>query len=391
MLLDLIILAVLVSAIFRGRDIGFVQQLFSTGGFFGGLFLGAWLQPLTVNLVQGQANRSLITIVTTVGMAFLFLAIGELIGIYTKRRLLTRREGNANRLDNGLGAVISVASVLIAVWLGAAILRSLPAGGLQTQANESNIINYLDAQLPYAPDVIASIGHLIDPNGFPQVFIGGNERDPGVVNLPDSSALNQAVAQSRASVVKIVGRGCGGIVDGSGFVVGSNIVVTNAHVIAGIDRQFVTDSDGTHSAVAVWFDPDLDIAILRVSNLAGSPLPLRRDLVTNKTAAVVLGYPGGGSFTANPASVLDQFTATGRDIYGRGSTDRAVYELAADVEPGNSGGPLVNAAGEVIGVIFARSTSYQNVGYALTMDKVISAVSQASARNSQVDTRSCAE
>jgi S1-C subfamily serine protease len=191
-------------------------------------------------------------------------------------------------------------------------------------------------------------------------------------------------------VVKIVGQGCGGLVDGSGFVVGSNLVVTNAHVVAGISRQFVVDSDGTHSATAIWFDPELDLAILRVANLAGQPLQLAGGIVPDKTAAVVLGYPGGGSFTANPASVLDQFTATGRDIYSRGVTDRSIYELAADIEPGNSGGPLVTADGKVIGVIFARSTTYDNVGYALTMDTVIDAISKASARNNAVDTGSCA-
>lgn len=386
MIIDLIIIVVLISAIFRGREIGFVQQFFSTVGFFGGLFIGASLQPTTVKLVEGQANRSLVTLLTTLGIAFLLLAVGELIGAILKRKLVDRKTPLGNKVDNSFGMVLSVLSILIAVWLSAAVVKSLPFDGFRQQLSDSKIVSSLENNLPYAPNIIAGLGHLIDPNGFPQVFIGTPDRDPGQINLPSSSELNDAVVKDRASVVKIVGQGCGGLVDGSGFVVGSNLVVTNAHVVAGISRQFVVDSNGRHSATAVWFDPDLDLAILRVSNLAGEPLPLKDEPVADRTAAVVLGYPGGGSFTANPASILDQFIATGRDIYGRGVSDRNVYEIAADIEPGNSGGPLVNAAGEVIGVIFARSTSYDNVGYALTMDAVIDAISKASAANSPVST-----
>lgn len=388
MIVDLLIVLLLISAVFRGREIGFVQQLFSTVGFFGGLLLGAWLQPHTVNLVQGQASRSLVTLVTTLGMAFLLLAVGEVIGIVLKRRL---QMGKLNPLDNGFGSLLSMASVLVAVWLSATVIKTLPFDGLQEQVRESKIATNLSQHLPYAPNIIAGLGHLIDPNGFPQVFTGGEPNPPAKINLPSSSQLAAAVNKDRESVVKIVGRGCGGIVDGSGFVVGDDMVATNAHVVAGIDRQFVTDSNGTHSAVAIWFDPNLDLAILRVANLAGDPLPMSSKIVPDHTPAAVMGYPGGGGFTANPASVLDQFVAAGRNIYGRGVTNRSIYEIASDVEPGNSGGPLVTADGTVVGVIFARSTTYNDVGYALTMEKVISAVSKASASGSTVDTGSCAE
>lgn len=386
MIIDIFIVLLLISAVFRGREIGFVQQLFSTTGFFGGLLLGAWLQPHTTTLVEGQASRSFVTLLTTLGIAFLGLVIGEMTGILLKRKL---QMGKFNKVDNGLGSVLSVLSILVAVWLSAAVIKSLPYPGLQQQVRDSNIATSLSDRLPYAPGFIASLGHLIDPNGFPQVFTDWRRDPPPQINIPSSSALAEAVSKDRDSVVKIVGQGCGGVVDGSGFVVGEDMVVTNAHVVAGIDRQYVTDKNGTHSATAIWFDPKLDLAILQVSNLAGDPLPLSSDIAADGTAAAVLGYPGGGGFVANPAAVIDQFTATGRDIYGRSVTSRSIYELGADVEQGNSGGPLVNADGTVIGVIFARSTSYENIGYALTMDKVIQAISQASAQNRAVATGSC--
>lgn len=387
MILDVLIVLFVISAVFRGREIGFVQQLLSTVGFFGGLLLGAWLQPHTVALAHGEINRTIVTLITTLGLAFLFLTIGEYFGALLKRRL---KMGRADRVDNGLGAIVSVLTVLIAVWLSAAVMKSLPFPGLQEEVRSSRIASTLNRNLPYAPNIIAGIGHLIDPNGFPQVFSGGEPTPPERINLPSSSALRAAVTKDRASVVKIIGQGCGGIVDGSGFVVGDDMVVTNAHVVAGIKRQYVQDSGGTHSATTIWFDPTLDLAILRVSNLAGDTLLVNQNLVPRNTAAAVLGYPGGGGFTANPASVLNQFTAAGRDIYGRGHSERSVYEIAGDVEQGNSGGPLVTADGTVIGVIFAKSTTYDNVGYALTMDQIVPAIRQASAQGGSVSTGSCA-
>lgn len=388
MIFDAVIIIFILSAVFRGREIGLVQQLFSTIGFFGGLLLGAVLQPHVITQVSGQANRSILTIAITLGMAFLLLVIGEIVGATLKHKL---QMGKFDSIDNLFGSVISVVSVLIAVWLGASVIKTLPVMGLQEELNNSRIVVALTDTLPYAPDVIAGLGSLISPNGFPQVFINGERSRPAQINLPAASELNAAVAKTRESVVKIVGQGCGGIVDGSGFVVGNDMVVTNAHVVAGITRQFVTDNAGNHSATVIWFDSKLDIAVLRVPNLSGDPLALNTDIASDGSAAAVLGYPGGGAFTANPASIIEQFTATGRDIYGRGNSQRQVYEIASDVEPGNSGGPLVNAAGEVIGVIFARSTSYEDIGYALTADQAADAVSKASARGSAVSTGSCAE
>jgi S1-C subfamily serine protease len=388
MLIDLIIIIFAVSALYRGREIGFVRQLFSTAGFFGGLFLGAWLQPYTINWGHSQAARLLITLLTTLGCAMILFSVGEFIGLKLKHRVLLKR---INRLDNGFGGLLSIISLLLTAWLTAAILTSLPASGLRSTVQSSRIISGLNRVLPSAPEVISGLGHLIDPNGFPQVFIGGEPSPSGPVALPALGDLQTAVTKDRASVVKLEGQGCGGIVEGSGFVVGSNLVATNAHVVAGIHHPYVEDDNGSHSGTVIWFDPNLDFAVLRVSNLAGKSLVISDKHVATGTPGVVLGYPGGGSFTANPAAVMDQFTAVGRDIYGRGQTSRDVYELRANVIPGNSGGPLVAKDGAVIGVIFAESTTYKHVGYALTTSQISDAINQAAARNRTVGTGQCAE
>lgn len=386
--IDIIVILFLVSSIFRGREVGFVRQLFSTVGFFGGLWLGTLLAPHTVQLVHSQGARSFVTLLTTLGCAFLLLSVGEYVGILLKSRVTLKQ---LNEVDNVLGSGLALVSVLLGVWLSASIAVSLPFPGLQSAIKGSSIISALDRKLPPATTIVADLSHLIDPNGFPQVFNGIEPAPNSNVPLPDLGAMQAAVQKDQASVVKVEGQGCGGIVEGSGFVVAKNLIATNAHVVAGIGTPYVLDSNGTHRATAVWFDPNLDFAVLRVSDLAGKPLTINSGEVARGTASAVLGYPGGGNFTASVAAVLDEFAATGRNIYNQGNTTRNIYELKATIIPGNSGGPLVDKNGTVIGVVFAESTSYNHVGYALQTKPVVQEIKQAETRNRQVSTGGCAE
>lgn len=388
MLIDVVIVLFVISALYRGREIGFVRQAGSTAGFFGGLFLGAWLEPRTVNLVHSQASRVGVTLLTTLGCALILMTIGEYIGLRLKHRVLLKR---INSLDNGFGALLGGVSLLLSAWLVAGIIGALPFPGLQMALQDSRIISGLNRRLPPVPTVIADLGHLIDPNGFPQVFIGSEPAPRGAASMPSLGDLQTAIKRDQASVVKVEGHGCGGVVEGSGFVAGTGLVATNAHVVAGIRSPYVQDSNGLHGSTVVWFDPDLDFAVLRVNGLTGHSLTIDNSRVSPDTPAAVLGYPGGGPLTAGSAAVMNEFTATGRNIYGRGSTDRDVYEIRADVIPGNSGGPLVAKDGRVIGVIFAESTTYQHVGYALTTAQVTNELNQAATRSQAVSTGGCAE
>ncbi len=388
MIIDILIVIFAISALYRGREIGFVRQLCSTVGFFGGLFLGAWLEQYTVHLAHSQTGRSIITLLTTLGCALIFLTIGEIIGIKLKHKVRLRQ---INVLDNGFGGLLSVVSLLLAIWLLAAVVNSLSVPALQSELRNSRIVSGLNRALPNAPTVISDLGKLVDPNGFPQVFIGGEPAPNKQVRVPSLGELQSAVNQDRASVVKIAGQGCGGVVEGSGFVVGSNLVATNAHVVAGIHHPYVQDSNGQHGSTVIWFDPNLDFAVLRVSNLAGHSLVINDRNAPIGTPAAALGYPGGGPFMATPAAISNQFTASGRDIYNRGHTLRAVYELQANIISGDSGGPLVAKDGTVIGVIFAESTDYQHVGYALTSDQVTGEINQAAAQNQPVSSGQCTE
>jgi S1-C subfamily serine protease len=375
MLVDLIIVLVVGLSIHRNWGGGFLRPFWASLGFFGGLVLGRLLETFTLKLFHTPDGRAIVTVVSIFGPALLGLSLGELVGL--KLKIRSNNHPKLNIVDNVLGSLLTAASILLSVWLGAAILSTLPASGLKDQVNKSHIIKWLDDILPSAPHLISDLGQLVDPNGFPDVFIGSEPIPKGNVNLPSLGSLEGVVNADKNSVVRIQGLGCGGIVSGSGFVVSDDLVATNAHVVAGIANPIVEDTNGRHKVQVVDFDPKLDFAVLKVQGLAGKPLTINTGSIKSKTPGAVLGYPGGGNFMAGSAAVLEQFNASGHDIYGNGVTLRSVYEIQANVIPGNSGGPLINAEGQVIGVVFAESTSYQHVGYALATPKVSSEIHQA--------------
>lgn len=387
--LDLIIVLLLVGAFLRGLQSGFVQQFFSTLGVFVGIFFGAWIQGYLVGLVHSAQSKSLLSLVVILSSTILFMVLGELFGLRLKTKL--EKIGLIKRVDRILGCVLAMASILAAVWLGSAIFNKVPMLGIQQQIRSSRIVAGLNNLLPSAPGVIAQIGHFINPNGFPQVFTGLEPQLKTDTPLPDLGELRPAVEQARASVVKIAGQGCGGVVEGTGFVAGEGLVITNAHVVAGVEKPSIVDTTGNHEAMVVWFNPNLDIAVLRTDKLEGQALNLHSGKIAANSKAVILGYPGGAGFTASPAVVLDTFTATGRDIYNQTETKRTVHSVKADIREGNSGGPLLAADGSVIGLVFARSTAYPDVGYTLTMDQVINDFAQAKDKTEPTRTGACAQ
>jgi S1-C subfamily serine protease len=385
--LDLFIVLFLITALIRGTEIGFIRQFFSTFGFFAGLFLGAWINSQVIHLTSSPNSRALLSVLITLGLALAFMTLGEYLGMMLKFRLRNARL--TNKLDKIFGSVLAVVTLLAAIWLGAAIFRGLPDSGWQRQISTSRIVTFLDNSLPSAPDLLTRLGYLLDPNSFPRVFSGLEPDLKTDAPLPDMGELNEAVQAARPSVVKIEGEGCNKLVEGSGFVSGPGEVITNAHVVAGVKDPFVLDQNGRHEADTIYFDPNLDLAILKTSGLAGKPLVLEADLVDDGTASAVLGYPSGAGFTAGPGAILDHFTAVGRNIYNQGETERQVYSIKTNIREGSSGGPAINVEGEVVGVIFAKSINYTGVGYALTMDQILRAIDKAREQDKPMSTSAC--
>lgn len=386
--IDVLIILLSLGAVARGIQLGLVRQVGSTLGFIAGLFAGSWVGSAIISQQASANNQALGSLVVVLIGGLIGMGIGESLGVRAKRRVMANR--TLDKIDGAGGSVVSIATVLLTVWLVASILVIGPTNGLQQAIRTSSIFSTLNSHLPPATTVLRSLNKLVDPNTFPQVF-KGLEPDLGSANLPSIGSLDPVVAAARPSIVKIEGAGCGGIIDGSGFVYADGLVATNAHVIAGVRSPKVIDSNGIHNTQVVWFNADLDLAVLRTNNLAGKPLALDTTTKPTDTPGVVLGYPGGGGFTAQPAGVIKQFTAYGRDIYGKGTTTRSVYALRAKIIPGNSGGPVLGADGQVYGVVFATSTTYNTVGYALTGGQVIDDLAQAQRAQTTVSTGTCSE
>ena len=384
--LDIVILALVALAAYEGLRLGAVLLVLSFGGFYLGMYLGALLASHTARWVHSTGAQTAVALGTTLGMAILLGTAGRLAGSRLFRSL---HRGLLGPVDSGLGVLVAVVATLLAAWLVASTLASTSFQPVNRAVAGSRIVRTLDDVLPPTPDVFAQVQGFLDHEGFPPVFAQLAPLAAGPVALPGDSQVAAAVAGAGPSTVKIVGVGCGDIQEGSGFVVAPGLVVTNAHVVAGISRPTVEDTDGTHDTTVVLFDPEYDLAVLRVPGLTERPLTLDPATVGRGTQAAVLGYPGGGPFAYGPAGVTAEYEAQGRDIYGQGLTDRAVYEIQAVVRPGNSGGPLVEPDGTVIGVVFARSTTDGDVGYALTSPGVLARVRQAESASAAVGTGAC--
>lgn len=389
--IDVLIMLFFLSALVRGIEHGLMQQICSTAGLILGILFGVLVQGKIIHLADDPASKALLVLITILTAIAIFGTLGDYLGGLLKSRVEQAKIKALAFIDKGAGSIIAGATLLLAVWLGAAIFNSVPMPWLERQLKNSVIVAELNKTLPPAPDIVAKLGHLIDPNSFPNVFTGLEPRIDTSKPLPSIGELDEAVQKTRASVVKIEGKGCGGISQGSGFVADTNLVITNAHVVAGVEQPYILDGNGRHPAEVLWFDPELDMSVLRTSGLKGAPLPLRADLTASGAPAAVLGYPGGGDFSAHPAVVVDSFKAIGRDIYNQSKTSREVYSLKADIRPGNSGGPLIDKTGNVIGLIFAESTTYDDVGYALTMARVVEGLEQAKNRGTTTLTGSCTQ
>lgn len=385
-LIDFMIIIFLLAAIARGLRTGLMQLLLSSAGFVVGLLIGTQVAGhLALYFDSNPVARLFIVLAVEFGLAGLFYALGELAGY--------RLSGLAARfhlwgLNQVLGAGLAVLFTLVVVWLAASVLASVRAYDIGGQVKRSLMVRFLQASLPTPPDIFAQLEKIISPNGFPDVFLGLEPQHTTI--SPTNMVDNQAVLNDLASVVKVRGEGCGGIVTGSGFVAGDELVVTNAHVVAGVREPEVVDQNGTYAATPIWFDPGLDVAILSVDGLTSPPLALSKDVLPDENAAVVLGYPGGGPLVADNSVIIDHVTATGRNIYNRGLVFRNIYEVQVDVQPGNSGGPLVAADGTVAGIIFAKSLSQSHVAYALMIDQARPLIQEAAQDMTPVSTSGCA-
>jgi S1-C subfamily serine protease len=395
-MIDLVLSLVLVGYALSGYRRGAVVGIGSLAGFVGGGALAMWGLPRALErwsaVESGDLRRLVVLVLGVLVAALVGQAVGSALGARVRHGMTA---GPARLLDNLLGAVASVLAVCVLVWLLAGAVRTGPSPALSRAVSQSRVVGALDEVLPPAGGrLFAGFRNLLDAEGFPRVFEGFGPERIRPIEPPDPRVRNSAGIRAAAqSVVKITGTAveCGRVQEGSGWVFERGVVVTNAHVVAGVIRPRVrAGGDGpAYQGRVVVFDPVRDLAVVDVPDLPAPALPRSSDLARGD-GAVVAGFPLNGPYRLDAARVREVLDARGEDIYGRRPSVREIYSLYTRVRPGNSGGPLLTPDGEVVGVIFAKSLDADDTGYALTMDEARPVLRAARTADEPVDVGGCA-
>jgi S1-C subfamily serine protease len=385
-LLDLLIIVVAGAAAYGGYRLGFLARIFSWAGLAIGALVADRFLPDVVGFFSSSDPqiRLIAAISFLVGASMLGQGVGLAVGSLLHAALplgAGMRQG-----DRVAGSALGVVGVLAAVWVLTPALAAVP--GWPAEATRGSAIAHLVEDVaPAPPETMQALRRFVQDGTFPAVF---NELrrspDPGP---PPTAGLDEATHQRvLQSTVKVSGEACRRIQEGSGFVAAPGLVVTNAHVVAGEKAPKVEPYQGKPlAATVVLFDPNRDLALLRVPGLTEEPLPVRTDTAKEGETGAVYGHPGGGPLRAAPAKISQELIAVGRDIYDRNDTRRHIFVLASALRPGDSGAALVDKAGRVAGVAFAIAPDKPGVSYALT-DKELTPV-LAKAGNTAVSTGGC--
>lgn len=389
-LLDLGLIVVCIGFGFSGYRQGFVVGALSFAGFLGGGALGAKYADSLHSHFHVGIDPALFGLLVVVIGAVLGQLIATIIAVSLRREMRWRPLRAA---DGIAGGVVSVVSVLLVAWLvGTALAHSSPRG-VAREVRHSSVLQAVDGVMPAtARTWFGSFRRLLDQNNFPEVF-GGIGPDKIVQVAPPNPKLahSPAVQLAEPAVVKIKGiaNSCSRQLEGSGFIYAHNHVMTNAHVVAGVSAPAIQTTDGrVLRARVVLFDPKRDVAVLFVPHLGGNPLAFAGP-ISHGQDAVVVGFPEDGPFTAVAARVRSVQNARGPDIYQNSQVTREIYALYAKILPGNSGGPLLTAAGQVAGVVFAAAIDNSRTGYALTSSEVSSDATAGRSLRTAVSTQMC--
>ncbi|MDO5711901.1 MAG: MarP family serine protease, partial [Micrococcales bacterium] len=378
-LFDILLGLLLVGYAITGYRRGLLLTLASTVGFVLGAVVAVWFGPgllarldASGRFENGPASALLLVVLVLV-LGTLGQAIFARIGWPLRRR--AHRIG-AGPIDSLLGGLLTVVVAVLTVWFAAGLLRVGSPGGLGHVVAQSRVLAAIDRVIPPSTDrVLGRVLVTLDRYGVPRVFDGLSAEPITPVAPADAAAASTGpVRAAGASILRIdaLAISCGRSQEGTGWVAGPGLVVTNAHVVAGAEQVTVTTPQGRRTrAEVVAFDPDRDLAVLSVGRLQSQSQPLRLGAaLEHGDEAVVAGYPGGGPYRVAAARVRGALSARGDDIYGAMGVTRKLYALRVDVHPGNSGGPLLRTDGTVAGVVFARSVDDPHTAYALRLDEL---------------------
>jgi S1-C subfamily serine protease len=393
-LLDLILIALIAAFAVAGYRQGFIIGVLSLAGFVVGVSVGAAISPsVSRALAKSVPWQAFIAILVVFGMAVLGMLVASGIGVAVRARLTGRSATIADSLG---GAAVNVVAVVIVAWLIGSFVDNAPFPTIATQVNRSAVLRTVDRVMPhgalYLP-VFPQLRSLLSNGLYTQVFSAIGAENGLNLAPPDPAALSsRALSRVELSIVKIEGvaAACSLRIEGSGFVISPGHVLTNAHVVAGVTTgPFVYATNGhVYRGRVVLYDPERDLAVIDVPGLTAAPLQFAPEAADGANA-IVAGYPLDHPLTVGAARVGHSVTAYGPNIYQTTVVHRQIYPIRAQIQPGNSGGPLLSQGGRVYGVVFAASTSIKDRGYALTASEVASDAATGSSATASVSTQRC--
>ncbi|MFC4330087.1 MarP family serine protease [Streptomyces andamanensis] len=395
--LDILLLVAAVWFAVVGYRQGFVVGILSVIGFLGGGLVAVYALPVIWDALTDHTPVSTTAAVVAVIVVIICASVGQALTTHLGNKLRVHITWSpARALDATGGAMVNVLAMLLVAWLIGSALGGTTIPTLGKEVRTSQVLLGVSRVMPQQADTwFADFTSVLAQNGFPQVFSPFTDEPITDVQPPDPALRGSAVARSaKRSVVKVVGTAssCGKVLEGSGFVFGPRRVMTNAHVVGGVDEPTVQiGGEGRkYDAKVVLYDWHRDIAVLDVPDLKAPVLRFSDSVAHSKDSAIVAGFPENGAYDVRSARVRGRITANGPDIYHRGTVRRDVYSLYATVRQGNSGGPLLTTDGEVYGVVFAKSLDDAETGYALTAGEIEQDIAKGRTAVQQVDTDRCA-
>lgn len=392
LVLDLVLVILVLLFAASGYRQGFIVGVLSFSGFLGGGVLAAIAAP---GVIQRFVADPTYQAVIAIAVVFLCAAMGQYLTSYLGAVLRNRVTWSSARVFDALGgALVNVVAMLLVSWLVGSAVANSAFPVVTTQVNESRILRAVDRVMPDSAEMwFSTFRKIVDQSSFPQVFSGLGTGEPAEVSPPDPDALSTPeMREAGQSIVKVLGTApeCQRRVEGTGFVYEDGHIMTNAHVVAGVTQNLrvSTRSGQQLPADVVLFDPQQDIAVLNVPDLELDPLEFDTE-ARKGDDAVVAGFPRNNGFTVVPARVRAEQTAQGPDFYHSQQVSREIYQVRAEVRPGNSGGPLLSPDGTVYGVVFAAATNEDQTGYVLTADEVADSAAEADDATEPVSPGKC--
>ena len=388
---DIAIVIAVLLAVRVGWRQGALTAVLAAVGVIAGLVLGTVAAPAAMQLADQPAVRFLLA----VGVLILLVGLGQLVGASLGAALRDRmRTRSGQRVDSSIGAVFQSVAAVVVIWLVSLPLASNLGGQPGQALRKSRILSGLNAA---APDRLASLPNglaaMLNDSGLPPLVSPWERSGADVeVEAPELEIGDpELLERVRPSVIHVLGdaEACSRRLMGSGFVTEPDYVITNAHVVAGTDKVRLDTVLGLKEADVVYYNSDVDIAVLHSPGLGLEPLPWAEDVAVTGDDAVVLGFPQSGPFSAETARIRDRLTIAGPDIYSTGRVERDAYTVRGSIRQGNSGGPMINPEGQVLGVVFGASVEDSDTGYALTADEVRGHVGDVTQLVDAIPTGSC--